>query len=258
MKKKYIMITGASSGLGRELSIEASKKGYGLVLIGRDENRLHETNLQTECPEENIEIVFELLDFDNYRNLFKTIKDKNIILSGLVHCAGITKITPLRTISVKGQKEIFDIHYFAFVELIKWYNKKGISDGGSIVAISAINAHVPQKCMTAYAAAKSAVEAACRTLAAEEIEKNIRINSVVVGAIQTEMSDKVSDTLSGLETVNRKKGGDDDSRYLNPVSRQLIKPKGPKAIVGTILFLLGDDSSYITGREMYVDGGLLG
>ncbi len=246
MRDDCILVTGASSGIGRETAVSLSKGGSKLVLVSRNEKDLMDTLSLMSNRDAHLVVPYDLCDFDNYGNLFDQIKDSGFILKGMVHCAGISRIIPLRAINKNNSMDIFDIHYFAFLELVKWYAKRGISEGGSIVGVSSINVHTPQKCMTAYASAKAAMESACRTLALELAEKNIRINSVVVGGISTKMSENVSTVLTGVK-----------SDYVNPVARQLLGIGTPEQIVGVIKFLLSEESSFITGREIYADGGLL-
>ncbi len=242
--EKSILVTGASSGIGRKTAVAVSREGGRVVLIGRDETKLQETLEQMERPSEHITIAYDLCDFDHYKEIFSMIKREGIILNGMVHCAGETSITPLRTLKRADGMRMMDIHLFAFLELTKNYAKKGMSNGGSIVGISAINSHVPQKCMTIYASAKAAMECACRTMAVELAEKNIRINSVVVGGIDNKM--KGVQALEGIE-----------SDYDSPVSRQVLGIGSVDQVVAPILFLLSDDSGFMTGRELYADGGLL-
>ncbi len=244
---QYILVTGASSGIGRETALRVSQEGGCVCLLARSEEKLEETRTMMERPDEHIVIPYDLLDFDHYNDVYSRLKNKGIILNGLVHCAGVSMITPLRTINRANASQMMDIHYYSFLELVKRYAKKGSSDGGSIVAVSAINAHTPQKCMTAYAAAKSAVEAACRTMALELADKGIRINSVVVGGLDNRMDGALSEeTVDGL-----------GSTYVNPVGRQLLGLGKPTDISSIILFLLSKESGFITGRELYADGGLL-
>ena len=244
---KTFLVTGASSGIGRAVSVAIDKDGGRVVLLGRDEEKLKETLAMLNVRQGHVPVSFDLTDFSQYNTFFSQLKEQGIVLDGMVHCAGTTSILPLRILNVNNATEMFNIHFFSFLELVKRYSKKGISNGGSIVGISAISAHVPQKCMTAYAAAKAAMESACRTLSLELVEKNIRINSVVVGGVKSAMSEKVTEILQGME-----------SNYENPTQHQLLGIATPEQIVGPILFLLSEDSSYITVRELYADGGLLG
>ena len=242
-----ILVTGASSGIGRALCVRISEEGAKVCLVARNADALEETRKMMERSEAHIVVPYDLLNFDNYGDIFGNLKEQGFVLDGMVHCAGTTQITPIRSINRDVASKMMDIHYYAFLELVKRYSRKGASNGGSIVAVSAINAHTPQKCMTAYAAAKSAVETACRTMALELNEKGIRINSVVVGGLGNRMDGAVDEqTMAGL-----------GSTYENPVGRQLLGLGEPNDIAKVIAFLLSEDASFITGRELYADGGLL-
>ncbi len=254
MQNKYYLITGASSGIGKAAAIALSKQGAKCVMVARDPDKLNEVRSALENAGEHTVIPYDLLDMDHYGDIFNKLKNEGICLSGMVHCAGITRVTPLRTISTSQALDLFNIHYFAFLELDKRYEKKGLSCGGSVVGISAINAHVPQKCMTVYASAKSALESACRTLSVELAEKNIRNNSIVVGGISGGMGGDIHEAANVAQTIVVNKAHDE---YVNPVSRQLLGIGSPDAIANVIVFMLSEQASFITGREIYADGGLL-
>ena len=243
---KCILITGGSSGIGRATAIALSKAGARVAIVARNKERMLDTISMMDDSKKHLFIAYDLSDLTNYGTVFNELKREGFILDGLVHCAGVSRVLPLRALSLGNMTEIFNIHFFSFLELVKWYAKKGVSNGGSIVGISAINAHVPQKCMTVYSSSKAAVECACRSLALELVEKNIRINSVVVGGIKTEMSEVTGGQINSIK-----------SDYVNPVSRQILGIGSADSIVGAIRFLLSEDSSFITGREIYADGGLL-
>lgn len=249
MKKfldKTYLVTGASSGIGKALSQNIAMQGGRVVLVARDKGKLKDSMKELSQKQKHLAINYDLTNFENYNKIFSLIKKEGLKLDGLVHCAGIAEVLPLRIMNRSNALKLFDIHYFAFIELIKYFSKKGVSNGGSIVGISAINAHTPQKCMTAYAAAKSAVESACKSLALELTEKGIRINSVVVGGVDTNIAENMSKTITVVGT-----------NYENPIQRQLLGLEKPCQIADVISFLLSEESSCITGRALYADAGLL-
>ena len=238
---KTILVTGASSGIGKALSIRLSKEDARVILIARNEEKLNAMRGEMSQAQKHEYIAFDLKNIDNYKQLFLSIKEKQIKLDGLVHCAGETKILPLRAMNHDNVHDLFLVHYYAFLELVKWYARKDISNGGSIVAISSGDAHNPCKCMTAYASAKAAVETACHNLAFELIDRNICINSVVMGRVDTPMTQNYDKLIGDYKEV----------KY-----SQLLGVAKPDQVVGSILFLLNREESFITGKELYVDGGL--
>ena len=231
---KRIMVTGASSGIGRETAILLSNLGAQVVLLGRDEQRLAETK-DNLSGEGHVSISLELREFEKYADAFKQIKETGKKLDGFVHCAGIAKVIPLKVASANVIQDMFAVNYVSFMELMKHFAKKTNSDGGSVVCLSAINAHYPQKCMSVYAATKGALEMAVSSLAVELFEKKIRV-------IATPMAASFSE-VSGEES--------------NIVGQQLMALGEPADIANMTAYLLSDASKFITGRKFYVDGGRL-
>lgn len=238
---KRIMVTGASSGIGKETAILLSNLGAQVVLLGRDEQRLAETK-DNLSGDGHVSISLELREFEKYADAFKQIKETGKKLDGFVHCAGIAKVIPLKVASANVIWDMFAVNYVSFMELIKHFAKKTNSDGGSVVCLSAINAHYPQKCMSVYAATKGALEMAVSSLAVELFEKKIRVNAVVPGPIATPMAASFSE-VSGEES--------------NIVGQQLMALGEPADIANMAAYLLSDASKFITGRKFYVDGGRL-
>lgn len=238
---KRVLVTGASSGIGRATSVLLSHMGAELVLMGRNEERLEETR-QMLKGDGHIAISLELTDFDKYAEVFKEIRETGDKLSGLVHCAGIAKVIPIKVVSTASIHEMFDVNFVSFMELVRHYSKKTNSAGGSIVCLSAINAHYPQKCMSVYAATKGALEMAVSSLAVELLEKDIRVNAVIPGPIATPMADSFGE-ISGEES--------------NIVGRQMMPMGEPEDIANMTAYLISDAAKFITGRKFYVDGGRL-
>lgn len=238
---KKILVTGASSGIGRCLAKLLAENGDSVVLVARNSEELEKTRGMMKNPERHICISADITDASCYAGLFDRAVSDGKKLGGLVHSAGISKVTPLRGMSPDKISEIFNINFNAFLILVSYYAKNKYSDGGSIVGISSANAHYPQKCMSVYAASKAALEAAVRTMAIELNDKHIRINAVIPGAVNTEMTSVIDkDALDAI------------------YAKQLLGCGEPIQIAKVIRFLLEDDSSFITGRALYADGGLLG
>ena len=238
---KRILVTGSSSGIGRATAILLSQLGATVVLTGRDNERLKETE-QMLNGDKHIIFPLELTDFDEYPRMFKEIRSSGEKLSGMVHCAGIAKVIPIKVASAESIHEMLDVNFVSFMELVKHFSKKTNSAGGSIVCLSAVNAHYPQKCMSIYAATKGALEMAVSSLAVELFDKNIRVNAVIPGPIATPMAQSFGD-VSGEES--------------NIEGRQLMPLGEPKDIANMTAYLLSDAARFITGRKFYVDGGRL-
>lgn len=238
---KKILVTGASSGIGQAAAVLLSQLGAGVVLVARSEEKLHATWKMMENGALHQIIPFDVRNFREYDGLFEKATEDGVKLSGLVHSAGIAKATPLKILKKESIDEIFEVNVTSFLCLAAKYAKRKFSDGGSIVGISAVNAHYPQKCMGVYAASKGALEASVSTMAVELSKQNIRINSVIAGAVRTPMTDSLdAETVRSIE------------------AKQLYGALKAEQVANTIAFLLSDASSGITGRNIYTDGGYFG
>lgn len=241
LSNKKILITGASSGIGRSAAEQLSKCGATLVLCGRNHAELEKTREMLDNPEIHTCYSFDLMDYDQYEEVFRSSVSDGKKLNGIVHCAGIAEPTPFRNMKFDTVGKVIETNLISFFHLISLYIKRKYSEGGSIVAVSSINTHLPQKCMNAYAASKGAIEALVKTAAIELNDKKIRINGIVPGVTATPMTDKV------------------DKSYIEQcLKMQLLGMVQPSDVANAIVFLISDMSQSMTGRLIYVDGGYLG
>ena len=238
---KKVMVIGSTSGIGRQTSLLLAQLGARVVLVGRDEEKLKIVKAEMDHADTHITIAYDVKEVDGCKSLFdQAVQDGNK-LNGLVYCAGVAKAVPLRVMAWSEYNHLFSVNFFGFINAVSMFAKKKYHAGGCIVGISAVNAHHPQKCMTLYAASKAAMEAAVKTMALELADQGIRINAVIPGAVATPMSEAVgNDTLNFI------------------VSKQLLGIQAPEQIADFIAFLLSDQSSAVTGRGLYADGGMLG
>ena len=237
---RKILITGASSGIGRSIAILSTKLGAKAVVCGRNGGRLDETLANCEGSG-NIKIPFDVRETARYEEIFRQATTDGQKLDGLVYSAGIALPTPLRVFSENSLREILEVNLISFMVMVSTYSNRKFNNGGSIVAISSIDARYPQKCMSGYIASKCALEGATMTMALELAEKNIRINCVAAGGVDTPMTKMV---LSDSIDYNR--------------TKTLFGFSAPEDIANMVVFLLSNLSRQITGRTMCVDGGRLG
>jgi short-subunit dehydrogenase len=135
LENKTILVTGASSGIGRAIAIECSKMGASVIITGRNEERLKETYSQMEGNQPNY-IVADLSNSDDMQNLSKSIT----LLNGLVNCAGLTKVLPFPFAERKDFEEVMEVNFFAPTELSRLLVKtKKLQKGASIVFISSVS-----------------------------------------------------------------------------------------------------------------------
>ncbi len=240
---KRILVTGASSGIGRSVAIECSKLGAELVLMGRDEGRLIET-LNLLNPGKNH--IYVAADFEGGVDLEKLT---NIIqggnkLSGLVNCAGVTSTLPIKSIQKNRLQSTFDVNVFGAFEMAKWFTKKSIVDanGGSIIFIASIMGQMGEVGKTLYSMSKGALISGSRSMALELASKNIRVNCISPGVVLTPMVE------NGV--------------YAKDVALfDQVKQKHPLGIgeaidvANAVVFLLSGAAKWITGTNLIVDGG---
>lgn len=238
---KKIMVIGASSGIGKGTAILLSQLGARVVLVSRNSEKMENVKNHLFNQNEHIIITHDVKNIDGSKGIFEEAVMDGQKLSGLVYCAGIARAIPLRMISYTEYSDIFTTNYYGFINAVSLFAKKKYNEGGSIVAVSAANAHYPQKCMTMYASSKIAIEAAVRTLSLELSNYGIRINSVIPGAVDTPMAEAVDSAM--MEVI---------------IGKQILGMQKPEQIADFIAYLLSERSSAITGRNLFSDGGMLG
>ncbi len=240
---KRILVTGASSGIGRACAVVLSRLNAEVVLVARNEERMRETFDLMQVNQHMI-VPYDLMDGDNMETVFVKVCESGRKLSGLVHAAGISASVPLQMTTPKLLHGIMTLNFTAFLMLTRQYAKKKYSAGGSIVGISSVAACAGQPTLSGYCGSKGALEAAVRSLALELVSKNIRVNSVVPSYIRTPMQAEAADILPA-------------EAYQLIVSRHPMGLGEPEDVANAIAFLLSDASKFITGTNLVVDGGYL-
>lgn len=242
---KNIIVTGASSGIGKGIAILLSKLGANVILVARNEERLKETYNELE-PGKHSYYVFDLNYLDAIESMIDNVCHDGLKLNGLVHSAGVSLTMPLQYLKSSDLRNIMSVNFYSFVELVKHFSKRKYNDnGGSIVAISSISSKVGARGLTAYCASKGALESAIRSMALDLTPKKIRINSVAPGMIETQIYDGLKELVNNNEFEAELK------------KRQVLGLGKPEDVAYATAFLLSDASRFITGTSMVVDGGYL-
>lgn len=242
---KHILITGASSGIGKATAIYLSKLGAKLTLVARNQEKLSGTLKLLEGEGHDI-YPFDLKLVNLIEDLINKIVDNSGALDGLVHCAGIATMRPLRMTKPDFLHDIMLINYYSFVELIRCASKKDkYKEGASFIGMSSVASKYGDKSKLGYCSSKAAMDAAVRCMAKELAYKKIRVNTVVAGFIKTEMYEEYIDTV-GEEAVD-----------INISANQYLGIGDTKDIANAMAYLLSDISKIITGTGLVVDGGVL-
>jgi NAD(P)-dependent dehydrogenase (short-subunit alcohol dehydrogenase family) len=238
LKNKIIFVTGSSSGIGRAIAIGSSKMGAGLIITGRNISGIKAT-MDELNP--NVNNKYILADLQNDSDLEKLVEELPI-LDGVVFNAGIIKTVPVSFIKKQQIKEVFDVNFNSSVILIqKILSKKKIRKGGSICFISSVASSYVNIGNSLYSASKGAINSFTRALALELASKNIRVNAILPGFIETNI----------LEGSNIDENSIKEHLKKYPMGRF----GNPEDISNAVIYLLSDASKWTTGSLMTVDGG---
>ena len=241
---RRILVTGASSGIGRATSILLSQCGAEITINGRNLERLEETHSMLSGTGHTTSIA-GLSNADNSSEWVKNLAISNGPYSGIFHAAGTVLIRPARLLKQSHLDEVFGSSLMAGIGIAKAAAQKGVMvDGGSIVYMSSVAGARGQAGMSAYSSAKAAVDGLIRSLACELAPRKIRINSITAGAVETEM-------------LTRVKGPMGEEAVANYENRHLLGFGSSADIAHAAAFLLSPASAWITGTTMVVDGGYM-
>ena len=239
LEGKKVLVTGASSGIGRACAIYASKLGAKVVLVGRNVDALEETRAAMEMPSEHVIVAGDLAD----HSFASSIPSAYGPFDGFVHSAGICVPMPVGVVGERQLLETMRVNYFAFMGLMSAFSsRKNANEGFSAVAISSVSSSTGWAGGSVYAASKGALESAVRSLAVELAPKKFRVNAVCPSSIKTHLSDSMA-----------KCSGDDAQKAFE--RSHPFRFGSPEQVASVVAFLLSDASSYMTGSSVAVDGG---
>ena len=240
---RNIVVTGASSGIGKQCAISCSQMGANVILLDRNEQKLKET---FDILEEGNHSFYslDLTNFSDIEPVIKEVVSKIGKISGLIHSAGIGMTLPLKLLTPTHYNKVININVIAGLELVRILSKKKYLDnvGASYVLIASVMSIVGDIGNVAYCLSKGALVPATKALALELAKKNIRVNCVSPGVIETEMAIELFKTIS-IE------------------AKELLIKKHPLGlgrvtdVAYACIFLLADASKWVTGTNLIVDGG---
>lgn len=234
LDSKSILVTGASSGIGKSVAISCASAGAKIILHGRDQDRLHQT--LTELPGSGHQII--RADFHEDDQIV-ALAESAPFIHGICHCAGISGVAPMRLAQRAMINEVMQINYWAPVLLTqKLLLKKKILPGGSVLFMSSIAAITGKVGVGPYSGSKAALLGTMRPLALEVAKFGVRVNALCPGIVKTPLFD-------------------DD--YLQNDALTKSYPLGlgePEDIGHAAVFFMADASRKMTGTAFNIDGGV--
>jgi NAD(P)-dependent dehydrogenase (short-subunit alcohol dehydrogenase family) len=236
---KTILVTGASSGLGRQCAITASMHGATVIITGRNQERLTET-FNKLSGDGHLAITADLTRQQDIADLVAQIPNVN----GVVYSMGISDLNPARFIKEEDIAKTYNISFNAAVLLTSELlaKKKLVKNACSLVFISTISTKYPFVGGTMYISAKAALEAYAKVLALELAPKKIRSNSISPAFVRTPMLDDTAEKYS-------------DEAVRKIEAQQLLGLGEPEDVANTVVFFLSDASRWITASNLVLGGG---
>ncbi len=238
LTNKTVLITGASSGIGRATAIECAKLGARVIITARREEQLKNVLDILEGKDHE----YRICDLNDYISIEKLIESLPEI-HGLVNNAGFSKTLPIPFINENSFHDILQVNTISPILLLGGLiKKKKLRKGSSVVftcSVSGLGKTSPGNTM--YASTKGAIAAFTMGAAKELAEKTIRVNSVCPGMVETNIIEKLSVSQEQL----------DADRQSFPLKRY----GRPEEIAWAIIYLLSDAAGWVTGTNLIIDGG---
>lgn len=235
------LVTGASSGFGKASTVLLNRLGATVIATGRDTERLEEARMACPHPERCHCIARDLAsDAKSLSGWVKELRERFGKLRGLLYCAGICEVVPVRLQEPESMRNLFEVNVFSAYQLARGFldRRNNTGPGAGIVLIASTGALHDNAGTTSYSASKGAVLSLMRSLACEFVPQGIRINAVSPALVPTPMT---------------------EAFYADLEERAASYPLGagtPDDIAQASAFLLSDAARWITGQNMIVDGGI--
>jgi len=243
LKNKCAIITGSSRGIGKEIAINLAKNGCNIYLISRsiDDLEIVKNEILSNYNVKVNAISLDISSFEDVNKAFESIISKESSIDILINNAGITKDNLIMRMSSEDWKKVIDINLNGYFNCSKSIIKQMIKQkNGKIINISSIIGQKGNSGQSNYAASKAGIIGLTKSLAKEVGSRNINVNAIAPGYIETDMTDSLN--------------GQSKQDFLNSIP---LKRFGKtEEVANLVCFLCSNLSNYITGQVINIDGGL--
>ena len=243
LSNKIILITGASKGIGESIATKLAENGAQVVLLSRDEEKLRKVN--DKLINNGLQSIYKTTDVSNlndFQDAVNYAKTTWGTIHGIINNAGITDDNLIARMTTESFDKVIAVNLKGVFNGIKSVSKPMIKNNyGRIINITSVIAQIGNKGQSNYAASKSGVIGLTKSAAKELAPKNITVNAIAPGYIETDMTQNL-DISSKEQLLN--------SIPLNRLGK-------PDDIASIVCFLMSDQSGYITGQTINVDGGMV-
>lgn len=241
---KRVVVTGASSGIGRQCAVACAAMGASVALLGRDRERLGRTLGAMDPAGGHHIFTADLADEAAVVALARALGEECGRVHGLVHCAGISATLPLRSTTRARIDALFQTNVASALYLTREIVRPGrfAAEGGSVLFLSSVMGSRGETGKTLYSMTKGALLAGARSLACELAPRRIRVNTVSPGAVIT----PINETLPHIADPEKRRRLEE---------RHPLGLGTPEDIAHACVYLLSDAARWVTGADLVVDGG---